>query len=246
MPVTILCYHSADPRWESPMAVRPGDLDDQLGWLARHRRVVPLDVATGMLDRAGRLPHGTAAVTFDDGFADFADQAVPLLRRHGVPATVFLVAQTLSDAGQAVDWVDTAPSWQLRTLTREQVLELQAGGVRFESHGWAHLDLTTLGMQQCVRDLHDSRELLEDLLGREVRQLAYPRGRHDATVREAAARAGYEHAFALPESAERPGPYAVPRVGVYRGNSLRTVRIKSSRTYLPLRSSPVARLLRRG
>jgi hypothetical protein len=97
-----------------------------------------------------------------------------------------------------------------------------------------------------VRDLRDSRELLSDLLGRRVTLLAYPRGLHDAGVRKAAEVAGYTHALALPETAEEPGDFAVPRVGIYRGNSLLTVRVKAARPYLQLRTSePLARNARR-
>ena len=114
---------------------------------------------------------------------------------------------------------------------------MQDAGVDFQSHSWAHHDLTRLSREECVRDLRDSRELLSELLGRPVTLLAYPRGRHDAMVREAAAAAGYTHAFALPETTEEPGDYAVPRVGIYRGNGGLAVRVKSARHYLRVRTS---------
>ena len=111
--MTILCYHSTDPRWESPMSVRPSELEQHLAWLSRHRQVLPLDVATAELDRSGRLPRGVAAVTFDDGFADLEEYALPLLLRYRIPATVFLVAQTLTARGQPVDWVNNPPAYPL-------------------------------------------------------------------------------------------------------------------------------------
>jgi len=197
------------------MAVTPAEFEQQCAWLARRRRVLPLDVAVDRLDRSGRLPRGTAALTFDDGFAELQEHALPVLQRHRLPATVFLVAQTLSPGGQPVDWVDTPGDAPLRTLTLEQVREMQDAGVAFESHSWAHRDLTQLGPDACVRDLADSRALLSDLLGRQVSMLAYPRGRHDAVVRTAAERAGYAHCFALPERAEAPS--ALPDQPVRRG-----------------------------
>jgi peptidoglycan/xylan/chitin deacetylase (PgdA/CDA1 family) len=250
--VTILCYHSVQPDWESPLAADPVDFARQCAWLARNRRVLPLSDAVSRLDRSGRLPKGSAVMTFDDGFATLFEYAMPALRRHRLPATVFLVAQTLTPQGQPVDWVDSPPPHPpagLSTLTRDQVLEMRSLGVDFQSHSYAHHDLTTLGFDSCVRDLRESREFLSDLLGRPVSMLAYPRGRHDEVVRRAAERAGYGHAFALPERAEQPGRYSIPRVGVYRGNSMATVRIKSARSYLAVRTDPrwpkVASLLRR-
>ena len=244
--MTILCYHSVEPDWESPLAVRPEAFAQQAAWLSRSRRVLPLGEAVSRLDGRGRLPSGAVALTFDDGFAALHEHVLPVLLRERLPATVFLVAETLTPAGRAVDWVRTPGTAPLTTLTREQVLEMQDAGVDFQSHSWAHHDLTDLSYDECVRDLRESREFLSDLLGRPVPFLAYPRGLHDADVRKAAAAAGYSHAFALPETAEEPGPYAVPRVGIWRGNGLLAVRVKEARPYLPLRTSePVARSARR-
>jgi peptidoglycan/xylan/chitin deacetylase (PgdA/CDA1 family) len=240
--MTILCYHSVQPRWNSPLSVEPETFAWQAAWLRRSRRVLPLCDALDRLDATGRLPRGEAALTFDDGFAALHEHAMPILARQQLPATVFLVAQTLTPEGQAVDWVDTPGTEPLSTLTLDQVLEMQDAGVDFQSHSWAHLDLTQLSEAECVRDLRESRELLSDLLGRPVPLLAYPRGRHTPHVRRAAKRAGYSHAFSLPEQGEEPEDYAVPRVGIFHGNSPLTVRIKTSRPYLPLRTSgPVSR-----
>lgn len=235
--MTILCYHSVQPGWDSPLAVEPDAFAAQAAWLRARRDVLPLGEALSRLDSTGRLPRGQAALTFDDGFAALYDEALPVLTRERLPATVFLVAQTLTETGQPVDWVDTPGTEPLSTLTLDQVLEMQDAGVEFQSHSWAHHDLTQLTEGECVRDLRDSRELLSDLLGRPVTMLAYPRGRHLRHVRRAAVLAGYTHAFALPESAEDVDEYAIPRVGIFRGNGQLALRIKAARPYLRLRHS---------
>ena len=65
--------------------------DEQMAWLAQHRRPVSLDEAVELLE-ARRRPAGPppVVVTFDDGTADFVDHAVPVLDRHRVPATLYL------------------------------------------------------------------------------------------------------------------------------------------------------------
>jgi peptidoglycan/xylan/chitin deacetylase (PgdA/CDA1 family) len=235
--VTVLCYHSVQSCWESPLAVEPDAFAQQAAWLRARRRVLPMRTALERLDGGGRLPRGEAVLTFDDGFAALHDQALPVLTRERLPATVFLVAQTLTERGQPVDWVDTPGTEPLRTLTRDQVLEMQDVGVDFQSHSWAHHDLTQLTESECERDLRDSREFLAEVLGRPVTLLAYPRGRHSPHVRRAAARAGFSHAFALPERAEEVDAYAIPRVGIFRGNGQLALRIKAARPYLRLRHS---------
>ena len=185
------------------------------------------------------------ALTFDDGFDSVHRYATPVLAANRFPSTVFVVAKTLSPGGFLVDWVDNPPSEPLRTLTLDQVLEMREAGVEVGSHSSVHHDLTTLSEAECERDLRESRELLEDLLHGPVRHLAYPRGRSDERVRRAAGRAGFANAFTLPDDREPRGPFAIPRAGVYRGNGVRDVAIKSSSWYLPLRTNPLFPLVRR-
>lgn len=246
--MSILCYHAVEPGWNAALAVPPARFLEHCLWLSRHKVVLPVDEAISRMTRRGLLPRGCTALTFDDGFQSLHEHAFPVLLRHRLPATVFLVAETLTPGGKAVDWVDDPPPYPMRTLTAEQVVEMQEAGVRFESHSQAHVDLTTLGFDECVRDLRTSRELLESVLGHAVRLLAYPRGRHDDRVRAAAERAGYTHALALPEGPEPVGPFSIPRVGVNHGNTTAHLRIKTSRPYLPLRTGHVyqtARAVRR-
>jgi peptidoglycan/xylan/chitin deacetylase (PgdA/CDA1 family) len=245
--VTILCYHAVDPDWRSPLAVTPDAFDQHCAWLAGHRRVLDLDDAAGHLDGKGRLPRGTTAITFDDGFRGLYEHALPVLQRHRLAATVFVVAETLAPGGRAVDWVDTPPAdgSPLETLTLDEALALRDAGIRIESHSYSHRVLTELGEEECERDLRASRDLLEDLLGGPVRHLAYPRGFHDDRVRAAAARAGFRNSYTLPEGPEAVGPQAIPRVGIYPGNDVRTLRWKLSRPYLPLRTSGVYPTVRR-
>ena len=240
--VTILCYHTVERGWRSPLAVTPEAFAEHCAWLAR-RRVVPLEEAVRRVDRWGRLPRGMTALTFDDGFSGLHEHAWPVLAHFGLPATVFLVAQTLSPEGRSVDWAPTSPPGT-GTLNLDQVLEMQAAGIAFGSHSYAHHDLIDLDADECERDLRASRKLLEDLLKRSVPHLAYPRGLHDDRVHRAAEGAGFSHAFSLPEGPEEVGPYAVPRAVIIPGNGVPTLRFKTSRLYLPFRRTPLWPALR--
>lgn len=235
--MSILCYHAVDPGWTSPLAVTPAAFEEHCAWLVRHRTVVPLDVALDHLDGRGRLPGGMVAMTFDDGFRQLSDLVFPSLLKHGLPATVFVVAATLTKDGHPVDWVDTPPSWELHTLTARQITEAPSDLVSFSSHSWSHRTLTELEHAECERELRDSRLFLEDLLRKPVRHVAYPRGRHDDLVRQATRRAGYSYGLALPQAREQPGPYAVPRAGIFPGNGTGALRLKTWRSYQALRQS---------
>jgi peptidoglycan/xylan/chitin deacetylase (PgdA/CDA1 family) len=236
--MTLLCYHCVQPEWTSPLNIEPAVFERQARWLARHRTVLPLTQAVARLDRSGRLPRRLAALTFDDGFTALYEHVLPVLRRYRLPATVFLVAQTLTPQGQQVDWVDTPPPYPLTTLTVDQVLEMADAGVEFASHSYSHLDLTAVDPDTCVDDLRRSRELLEDLLHRRVRYLAYPRGLNDTVVRRCAATAGYQNSFTLPVGPEPVDEHGLPRVGIFQGNGMATMVVKCSRAYLPVRTHP--------
>jgi peptidoglycan/xylan/chitin deacetylase (PgdA/CDA1 family) len=230
--MTVLCYHAVDPGWSAPISVHPLLFERHAAWLARRRRVVPLEVLVASAE--GRRD---VALTFDDGFTSVLHHAVPVLARTGMPATMFVVAGTLANGGRPVDWLDRPPAaGPPPTLDRDQLLELRDAGVRIGSHGASHADLTGLDDDACERDLRDSREILEDVLREPVPFLAYPRGRHDPRVRRLAERAGYTHAFALPDRREPAGRYSWPRVGVYGSNGVGTLRIKTNPGYLSVRS----------
>ncbi|MBW3665417.1 MAG: polysaccharide deacetylase family protein [Actinobacteria bacterium] len=243
--MTILCYHAVEPAWTAALSVPPSTFRRHAAWLARGRAVVPLDRALELMDSSYRLPRTTAAITFDDGFRSVYDHAFPVLAEFGLPATVFIVTGTLTGEQNEVNWLDVPqPPGGLDTMGRDEILEMHTAGIRFGSHSHLHLRLPELSDHECEQDLRQSREILEDLLGEPVPYLAYPRGLHDERVRRAAQRAGYTHALGLPERRETFGRYAVPRVGVHHGNGVGTLRLKTSRPYLALRTAPLLSPLR--
>ena len=240
--MTILCYHSVACGWDDPVSVEPSDFEWQCRRLKRGRGVVPLAAVRDRLSSAGTVPHGAVVLTFDDGFADFAEHAVPIMAKYGLPATMFVVAGSVTAGGVPVNWitgldpVDAPP-----LLTVDEIEDLHDRGWEIGSHSMAHHDLPLLSEAECRADLAESRELLSDLLGHEVTTLAYPFGRHTAHVRRAAARAGYSCALALPEGPEVGGAFAVPRTGIYRGNPRWKFAMKTSRWYPTVRTSSLYR-----
>jgi len=91
--LSILIFHRV---LAEPDPLFPGEIDrvrfDAIcGWLRRWFEVLPLDEAARRL-REGRLPARAAAITFDDGYADNHDEALPILQRHGLNATFFIAS----------------------------------------------------------------------------------------------------------------------------------------------------------
>lgn len=95
--LTILIFHRvyAQPDPLFPGEPDAGQFDRLCAWLARWFHVLPLDDAARRLAE-GRLPSRAACITFDDGYADNHDVALPILRRHGLVATFFIATGYLS------------------------------------------------------------------------------------------------------------------------------------------------------
>lgn len=244
--MTILCFHSVAPESSSTLTVTTSQFEDYCRWLKANRQIVPLATAQANLDHRFRPRDSMTAITFDDGWSGVYDYAWPILRTYDLPFTVFVIAETLVDPEVPRDWLENPTGAPTDMITLEQTREMVATGVDIGSHSMRHDDLPSLGRSACERDLRDSKELLEDLLSRPIPTLAYPKGRHDRVVRAAAEAAGYNAAYALPEEREEKGQFSIPRVGIYPGNSVGTLRIKTHPRYLDVRLHPVHEVVKTG
>lgn len=103
--LSIFIFHRvlAQPDPLFPDEIDAVRFDQMMGWIAGWFNVLPLDDAVERL-RSGSLPAGAACITFDDGYADNYDIALPILQRHGLTAT-FFIATGFLDGGRM--WNDT-------------------------------------------------------------------------------------------------------------------------------------------
>jgi peptidoglycan/xylan/chitin deacetylase (PgdA/CDA1 family) len=154
-------------------------------------------------------------VTFDDAFRNIRP-AVDALLARGLPVTVFACTGFADRGGAPLEIAELAGDdpEQLATMTWDDLRRLEARGVRVQSHGVAHAHLTTLSEDALERELTESKRRIEEELGAECVDFAYPYGERDERVRAAVREAGYERAYAL--AAKRGDPFDLPRVDLYR------------------------------
>jgi peptidoglycan/xylan/chitin deacetylase (PgdA/CDA1 family) len=223
--VPALLYHSiAAPgravtdRWQVAAADFAADLD---AVAATGRTPLTATAYAAWL----RDPQRTGApvlVTFDDGFADYADVALPLLAERGLPATVFVTTGWLGRPGM---------------LSAAGAADLLGTGTELGGHSVTHPHLDTLGEGRARAEILGSRRALEDVLGVAVTSFAYPHGSQRARTRALAAYAGHTTAHAVKNalSHDADDPYAVARFTV----TAQTPRARV-RAVLAGRGAPVA------
>ncbi len=219
--ILVLGYHAVSDRWTSDLSVRPVALERQLTTLVRrgYRGATFLDAITNL--GSGR----TVVVTFDDAYRTVAEHALPILRKLGLPGTVFVPTRFAEGERLAswpgVDMYTEGPHAQeLEVMNWEELRSLVALGWEIGSHTCSHPMLTRLDDDDLTRELAESRRECERRLGIRCHSLAYPYGDTDARVIAATARAGYTAAAGLPlaHRLHRSSRLNWPRIGVFFGD----------------------------
>lgn len=191
----ILMYHVVDDArgdGERRLCCRPEEFARQMSHLAENGwQVLPLSIVVEAVKSQSPLPARAVVLTFDDGTACTFDRALPVLRRYGFVATVFVVAGLVGGRNQ---WMCRDGHPERAMLTAPQLRELDAAGVEVGSHTVSHVRLAGLAPDKVAREVRDSKLLLEDLLGRDVPHFAYPYGSCDDAAMRAVHDAGYRAA----------------------------------------------------
>jgi peptidoglycan/xylan/chitin deacetylase (PgdA/CDA1 family) len=219
----ILMYHSvtrSPPAATRNLSVTPEAFAAQLDVLGGlGATTLTFSEASNRLAAGMALPPRAVVLTFDDGYADFSEQVVPLLERHGATATVFVTTGWIGNGG-----VHAAGRPLDRMLTWAQVREVAAAGLEVGAHGHSHAQLDQLPDAELQAELRTSRALLEEGTGQPVRALAYPFGYSNRRVRAAVGAAGFRHAAAVANALAglQADRLAIPRLTVRRSTTPET------------------------
>ncbi|HUT77617.1 MAG TPA: polysaccharide deacetylase family protein [Polyangia bacterium] len=241
--VLVLCYHAVSAEWPAGLSVTPERLEAHLaGLLARGYRGATFRDAV-LNPPATR----TVAVTFDDAYRSVLDLAAPILRRLGIPGTVF-VPTAFAGSEQAMAWPGI-DQWgggpyedELVPMSWDELGRLADDGWEIGSHTRTHPRLPELDRDALHEELQNSRTECEARLSTPCTSLAYPFGDHDATVVEAARGAGYSAAGALAGRVRSPSALSWPRVGIYHGDGDLRFWLKASPALRRLRASRAWRI----
>ncbi len=185
--VPILYYHYIRAIAPTPLNLSGFDLSIPPGLFAEQMALLHVEgahtitIRTLMSALAGTatLPSHPVVLTFDDGYADFATAAEPVLARYGFVATDYVVSGFIGRRGY---------------MTAAQVCAMDAAGMVIGSHTVHHIDLAAVPLAEARAEIDGDKAALARLLGHPVLDFAYPYGSFNATVVQLVQQAGFADA----------------------------------------------------
>jgi peptidoglycan/xylan/chitin deacetylase (PgdA/CDA1 family) len=181
-------------------------------------------------ERSGRV----VGITFDDGYLNNLQNALPILQRHGFSSTCYVVS---GEIGGTNRWDADLGIAQVPLMDQSALQAWIEGGQEVGSHTRSHVDLTKVNPQQREAEICGSRQELESLLTQEggVQHFCYPYGSLDDAALTMVARAGYRTATTTARGRVDPdrqqNPLALPRVRVSRTTTFLHLALKCLSNY---------------
>jgi len=199
--VPVFAYHMVGPE-QDLYSVSPDQFDQQMAYLkGKGYTAVSLQELLDGFEGKAVLPPKPVVITFDDGYRDNYLTALPILEKHGMKATVFVVAGQVGQ-GEYLSW--------------EQVRALHKRGTEIGSHTVNHVALNEISPADQFQEAVGSKKILEKELGAPVAFLAYPYGGFTAETVSALQAAAYRGACSGLPGLNAPGSaaYSLKRVNV--------------------------------
>lgn len=191
-PVRILFYHRVADEIHNDWTIGTREFSRQIDWLRERFDLVSLAEAQTRI-ASGRNRRPTACITFDDGYADNLQFAIPVLLKHQIPFTYFICTGPVKHGTPFPH--DQQAGQPLDVNTLDQVRELADAGVEIGAHTRTHANLGNgISADQLISEIVGAKDDLERAIDRSIRYFAFPFGRHENLSAQAfriAAEAGY-------------------------------------------------------
>jgi len=160
----ILTYHRVrNDNIDSHISVSTKNFESQMVYLKENFNVISLDTLIDNIGTKTDILMDNVAITFDDGYKDNFLNAYPILRKHQLPASIFLISSLLGEKEEM--------------LNVDDVKFMKSDGIYFGSHTRTHKTLTEIDINTATEEIHSSKIELERLLNEKIDFFAYPRGK---------------------------------------------------------------------
>lgn len=162
------------------------------------------------------LPDRPIVLTFDDGYRSIYTQAYPIMKELGIVGTLYLHSNKIDTNGG---------------LTREMITEMHDYGMEIGSHTLSHTDLTKLSKAKMIKEITESKRILESITGTKVTTFAYPAGRFNSTVIKAVKDGGYQGAVTTKYAvaSKKGNMYTLSRLRINKSDGIKGFKSKISR-----------------
>jgi len=202
----ILTYHRVrNDNKDSHISVSTDNFKKQMEYIKKHFNVISLDTLIKNIEKTSDTLMDNVAITFDDGYKDNFLYAYPILKKHRLPATIFLVSKLVGKSAEM--------------LNVDDIKLMKSDGIYFGSHTRTHKTLTEIDINTATEEIHNSKTELECLLNDKIDFFAYPRGkrRHfNNHVKAQVKKSGYKAAFTTENSEidNRSDLFELKRIGI--------------------------------
>lgn len=222
--IPILLYHSIDvpPARDKPfrsLHVHPDRFRSQMLWLKRlGYHGLSMRDARPYLE--GKKQGKVAVITFDDGFLNTYQHAMPVLNEFGFTATNYFVANQI---GGRNEWDIPHGAVEIPCMSAEQMRDWAAQGHEVGAHTLDHIYLPGADAAEADRQIAESKTIIEGILGAEVSNFCYPYGGETQAIRDMVKKAGYIHSTTTKRGHAKStdDPFGLPRRYIRRtDNSL--------------------------
>lgn len=189
--VPVLSYHNFSPdRSTNRMTVTQAAFEEQMKFLKeKGYRVITLKQFLDFLNFKAQIPKKSVVITIDDGWRSVYDIALPILKKYGYPATLFVYTDLIVGSQKTLSW--------------ELVQEMARNGLDMQGHTKTHRDLTLMNQKESFKEYFEAIEgelsksagTIKAKVGKDIKYLAYPAGETNHLVIELVQKEGYLGAF---------------------------------------------------
>jgi len=234
-PVPVFMYHHVSPHKSDMVTVTPDVFEAQMRFLAEAGyKTLSADEVLDYILGMSAINEKAVAITFDDGYLDNYIYVFPILKKYNIKATIFIVTDWVEEAskaqgsrgkGQGV----IAPSHQEGKeliakgqthqviMNWDMVKEMQESGlIDFYSHTMTHRKCAELSDAELMRELQDSKRVIEQRLNEPCAYLCWPKGSHNANSIKIAKGVGYQALFTTKRGVVKTGSdkFSIERIAV--------------------------------
>lgn len=219
--IPVLNYHSVTIDPGNIVVISPEKLAEQMAYL-HDQGYTPLTLEAFIRllegDNFEHPPKKPVLLTFDDGYIDNYEQAMPILAKYGFPATLF-VSPGMTEHDGYLNW--------------EQIKKLQTAGWDIQPHGMSHPHLPKLSAEEQAYEIVEARKQIEAQLGTTADIFCYPFGEFNQTTLKLLNQHGFRYAFTIQQgmATNQQQPFQLKRIFVNGEESLKAFAAKLPKVY---------------